>query len=320
MVLWEFFHARFYLVVGKPAALSFRTGSPPETGESASELSPSGSDEDEPWRWDRFCRQAASAPEPDRDARLRARRKLCIACGVSLVFMAGEMMGEQKSNLVIPQPFPEGGKNLLSDLAPRLQVDTPLAVWPSWRTRCIFWPTSAASPSASSPCGCPPGLPQASWPSGGTEQVRKMVWNRGPNNRARVADVGSFCCLRCWLLCAQRSWPCCCQLCPSGLWRQPWSRLPSRGSSMETTTSTAGSCSSPQLVPWESMFCEYDELVVEMCRGGASWRAWPSSRAGWCWSSISLAFHTATVPDPTSICSRATATTATPAWGRRSST
>lgn len=109
MVLWEFFHARFYLVVGKPAALSFRTGSPPETGESASELSPSGSDEDEPWRWDRFCRQAASTPEPDRDARLRARRKLCIACGVSLVFMAGEMMGEQKSNLVIPQPFPEGG-------------------------------------------------------------------------------------------------------------------------------------------------------------------------------------------------------------------
>lgn len=68
-------------------------------------------------------------------------------------------------------------KNLFSGFTPCLQVDTPLAVWPSWRMRRIFWLTLEASRSASSLCGCPPGLRQASWPSGGIEQVRKIVWN-----------------------------------------------------------------------------------------------------------------------------------------------
>lgn len=47
-------------------------------------------------------------------------------------------------------------------------------------------------------------------------------------------------------------------------------------------------------------------------------RVWTSSRAGWCWSSISLAFLMAPVTDPTSC--KAIVTMAMPAWGRRSST
>lgn len=74
--------------------------------------------------------------------------------------------------------IPRGKLVLLSGLSPSLQVDTPLTVWPSWRTRRIFWPTLAASPSACSLCGCPPGRRQTPWPSGGNEQVRRnhLAW------------------------------------------------------------------------------------------------------------------------------------------------
>lgn len=84
----------FSFPVAKPAVLSFRMGSPLET----SERSQSASDEDELQRWERLCQQTDSPSGPDSDARHRARRKLCMACAVSLLFMAGEMIGRHKKN------------------------------------------------------------------------------------------------------------------------------------------------------------------------------------------------------------------------------
>lgn len=94
--VWNSFICVFDFLVVKPAVPSFRTGSPPETcWDSASELSQSSSDEDDLWRPGRLCQQTVPASGSDGDARQRARRRLFLAGAVSLVFMAGEMIGQQ---------------------------------------------------------------------------------------------------------------------------------------------------------------------------------------------------------------------------------
>lgn len=91
-----------YFLAAKPAVLSFRTSPVQETcSDSASELSEGASDVGELWRSDRLCQQTVSTSGPERDVRRRARRKLCIACAMSLVFMTGELIGQQKKKRTI---------------------------------------------------------------------------------------------------------------------------------------------------------------------------------------------------------------------------
>lgn len=46
---------------------------------------------------EQLCRVTGSVSEVDGDARRLARRKLLIACGISLLFMMGEVIGERES-------------------------------------------------------------------------------------------------------------------------------------------------------------------------------------------------------------------------------
>uniref|UniRef100_H2SRN1 Probable proton-coupled zinc antiporter SLC30A3 n=1 Tax=Takifugu rubripes TaxID=31033 RepID=H2SRN1_TAKRU len=83
-----------YFMAAKPAVLFFRTRSPQETcSDSASQLSEGASDVGDLWWSDQLCQQTVSTSGPESDARRRARRKLCIACAMSLVFMTGELIG-----------------------------------------------------------------------------------------------------------------------------------------------------------------------------------------------------------------------------------
>lgn len=95
--LWNSVVCVSYSVAAKPAVLFFRSGSLQETcSDSASQLSEGVSDMGDPWRSDRLCRQTVSTSGPESDVRRRARRKLRIACALSLVFMTGELIGQQK--------------------------------------------------------------------------------------------------------------------------------------------------------------------------------------------------------------------------------
>ncbi|CAG13210.1 unnamed protein product [Tetraodon nigroviridis] len=72
------------------------TGSPPGTCcDSASERSQSASDEDDPWRGDRLCQQPVPPPQAARQGRQASGQEEAVASpvAVSLVFMAGEMIG-----------------------------------------------------------------------------------------------------------------------------------------------------------------------------------------------------------------------------------
>ncbi|XP_056914681.1 proton-coupled zinc antiporter SLC30A2-like [Takifugu flavidus] len=70
------------------------TRSPQETcSDSASQLSEGASDVGDLWWSDQLCQQTVSTSGPESDVRRRARRKLCIACAMSLVFMTGELIG-----------------------------------------------------------------------------------------------------------------------------------------------------------------------------------------------------------------------------------
>lgn len=89
------------LFVRKPVTVlcSLRTSSPEENySDSASEFSEDASSVDGLWQPDRLCRETDSMSEAESDARRLARRKLFVACAVSLVFMAGEVIGEMKKH------------------------------------------------------------------------------------------------------------------------------------------------------------------------------------------------------------------------------
>lgn len=91
-----------YFMAAEPAALFFRTSSLQETcSDSASQLSEGASDVGDLWWSDRLCQQTVSTSGPESDVRRRARRKLCIACALSLVFMTGELIGQQKQKPTI---------------------------------------------------------------------------------------------------------------------------------------------------------------------------------------------------------------------------
>ncbi|KAI3367522.1 hypothetical protein L3Q82_026365 [Scortum barcoo] len=61
--------------------------------DSASEFSDDASSVDGLWQPDRLCPELNSMSEAESDTRRSARRKLFVACAVSLVFMAGEVIG-----------------------------------------------------------------------------------------------------------------------------------------------------------------------------------------------------------------------------------
>lgn len=89
-------------MVAKPAVLFFGTSSLQERcSDSASQLSEGASDVGDLWWSDRLCQQTVSTSGPESDVRRRARRKLCIACAMSLVFMTGELIGQQKKKRTI---------------------------------------------------------------------------------------------------------------------------------------------------------------------------------------------------------------------------
>ncbi|XP_076605169.1 proton-coupled zinc antiporter SLC30A2-like [Chaetodon auriga] len=70
------------------------TSSPEDKySDSASELSEDASSEDGLWQPERLCQETHSILGAESDGRRVARRKLYIACAVSLVFMAGEVIG-----------------------------------------------------------------------------------------------------------------------------------------------------------------------------------------------------------------------------------
>lgn len=66
--------------------------------DSASELSEDASSVDGLWQPDRLCQETDSMSGAESDARRLARRKLFIACAISLVFMTGEVIGERKNH------------------------------------------------------------------------------------------------------------------------------------------------------------------------------------------------------------------------------
>ncbi|XP_029350221.1 zinc transporter 2-like [Echeneis naucrates] len=71
-----------------------RPNSPVETcSGSGSEFSEDGSSVDRLWGPDLLCQETDTVSPAERDARRLARRKLYIACVVSLVFMTGEVIG-----------------------------------------------------------------------------------------------------------------------------------------------------------------------------------------------------------------------------------
>ena len=86
--------------VGKPvtALSSLRTSAPDDKySDSASEFSDDASSMDGLWQPDwRLCRETDSLSGAESDTRRLARRKLYVACAVSLVFMTGEVIGEMK--------------------------------------------------------------------------------------------------------------------------------------------------------------------------------------------------------------------------------
>ncbi|XP_070834602.1 proton-coupled zinc antiporter SLC30A2-like [Chaetodon trifascialis] len=67
--------------------------SSPEDKYSDSELSEDASSEDGLWQPERLCQEMGSMSGAESDGRRVARRKLYVACTVSLVFMAGEVIG-----------------------------------------------------------------------------------------------------------------------------------------------------------------------------------------------------------------------------------
>lgn len=237
MVRLEFFHMRFSFLVGKPAVLSSRNGSPLETCcDSASERSQSASDEDELWRWERLCQQTDSPSGPDSDARHRARRKLCMACAVSLLFMAGEMIGRhKKKKAVILQPFTERKKKTCL-LASRLACRWIRRSQSGHHDRC------GASSGWLWQHRHQPFLPVAGLPASHRRHDLRVASSRwgelicngasleGMMGSSEGSDVKadfryivmkqhSSCSAVAWCV-PQRSWVCCCRWCPSGLWRQ----------------------------------------------------------------------------------------------------
>ncbi|XP_068577954.1 proton-coupled zinc antiporter SLC30A2-like isoform X2 [Cebidichthys violaceus] len=72
-----------------------RLASSPEDkySDSASKSSEDASSVDGLWQPDRLCQEAGSMSAAERDERRLARRKLYVACAVSLVFMTGEVVG-----------------------------------------------------------------------------------------------------------------------------------------------------------------------------------------------------------------------------------
>ncbi|XP_054470218.1 proton-coupled zinc antiporter SLC30A2-like [Anoplopoma fimbria] len=70
------------------------TSSPEDRySDSASESSEDVSSEDGLWQPDRLCQETSSTSAAESDQRRLARRKLFMACAVSLVFMTGEVVG-----------------------------------------------------------------------------------------------------------------------------------------------------------------------------------------------------------------------------------
>lgn len=90
-----------------------------------------------------------------------------IACWIYIEDLFVQEMSRKK-NIVTNKVWAENKKTEIHFLP---QVVMLLTVWPSWRTRLIFWRTSAASWSASSPWRFPPGLQRKPWLLAGIEQV-----------------------------------------------------------------------------------------------------------------------------------------------------
>lgn len=76
--------------------------SSPEEKYSDSELSEDVSSVDALWQRDGLCQEADTTSVAESDARRSARRKLYMACTVSLVFMTGEVIGKSASTSHIP--------------------------------------------------------------------------------------------------------------------------------------------------------------------------------------------------------------------------
>lgn len=78
-------------------------GSPEEKYlDTASDVSEEASSVDGLWQPDRLCKETNLMSAAESDTRRLARRKLFIACAVSLVFMTGEVIGERKKPLSLP--------------------------------------------------------------------------------------------------------------------------------------------------------------------------------------------------------------------------
>lgn len=74
--------------------------------EDANSDSASGSSEDASsvdglWQPDQLCQETDSMSVAESDVRRSARRRLLMACAVSLVFMTGEVIGKMEKNVVI---------------------------------------------------------------------------------------------------------------------------------------------------------------------------------------------------------------------------
>lgn len=74
----------------------------PEDKYSDSEFSDSASSVDSLWQPNRLCQDINTMSGTENDARRLARRKLFIACAVSLVFMTGEVIGEMIVKITTP--------------------------------------------------------------------------------------------------------------------------------------------------------------------------------------------------------------------------
>lgn len=83
--------------------LSFpRMGSPEEKYlDTASELSEEASGLDGLWQPDRLCKETNLMSGAESARRSLARKKLVVACVVSLVFMIGEVIGERKKKKIV---------------------------------------------------------------------------------------------------------------------------------------------------------------------------------------------------------------------------